>query len=158
MLHSRPRRRGSTLVESAIVYPVLMMLVLGIITIGLMVFRYQQVAHAAREGARWASVHGSVWAAEQVKAATTDADVYTNAIAPHTGGMNTPELSYTVTWPNGQAPTRASLETITLADGTTQTVEKTRYNTVEVTVQYTWSSAMFWTMTVSSKSVNIMSY
>ncbi|MHC5540093.1 TadE family protein, partial [Singulisphaera rosea] len=46
-------RRGAVMAESAVVYSALMLLLLGMITVGLGVFRYQQVASLAREGARW---------------------------------------------------------------------------------------------------------
>lgn len=42
--------------EAAIVYPVLLMLLLAGASIGLGVFRAQEVAHLARESARWASL------------------------------------------------------------------------------------------------------
>ena len=56
------KRRGATLVEAAIVYSVLFQLLIGMIVGGLGVFRYQQVASLAREGARYASVRGTQYA------------------------------------------------------------------------------------------------
>ena len=55
---SRHHRRGTVLVESAIIYSVMLFLLFAIIVGGLGMFRYQAVAHLAREGARYASVHG----------------------------------------------------------------------------------------------------
>lgn len=55
---SRPSR-GTNAVEAAIALPVAFLLILGTCVIGLGVFRYQQVASLAREGARYASVHGA---------------------------------------------------------------------------------------------------
>ena len=80
----RQRRPGAVLVESAMIYPILLVLVFAIVTLGVGVFRYQQVAHAAREGARWAAVHGAMYAQESGKPAATPADVYAHAIAPQT--------------------------------------------------------------------------
>ena len=51
-------RRGVHLVESAIVYPIVLLLLIGVLVVGLGVFRYQQMASLARDGARWASVRG----------------------------------------------------------------------------------------------------
>ena len=58
---AKNRRRGTTTVEFAITCPIVFFLVFATIIGGLGVFRYQQVAAAAREGARWASVHGTDW-------------------------------------------------------------------------------------------------
>jgi TadE-like protein len=54
-----PKRHGTTLVESALVYPVAFLLTLGLIVGAMGVYRYQEVSHVAREGARWASTHGA---------------------------------------------------------------------------------------------------
>lgn len=54
----RRRRRGIHLVECALVYPLVLLVFIGMIVVGMGVFRYQQVAALAREGSRWASVRG----------------------------------------------------------------------------------------------------
>src|SRR5581483_6642594 len=54
---ARPRT-GATIVESAIVYPVVFLLLLGLIVGGMGIFRYQEVSALARAGARYASTHG----------------------------------------------------------------------------------------------------
>src|SRR4051812_46498612 len=61
------RRRGSAIVEFAVVAPVLISLVLGIIEIGRVVMLAQVATNAAREGARYA-VQGN--------APTTTVDTY----------------------------------------------------------------------------------
>ena len=50
------KRRAALAVEMAVVLPVLLFLLLMLIVGGIGVFRYQQVACLAREGARWGSV------------------------------------------------------------------------------------------------------
>jgi len=52
-------RRGAVLVEAAVVYPVFLLFLLGILVLGLGVFRYGQLAALSWEGARWASVRGT---------------------------------------------------------------------------------------------------
>lgn len=47
------RERGAVLVEMALVLPVLLLLLLGIITVGGAYNEKQQLTHAAREGARY---------------------------------------------------------------------------------------------------------
>jgi hypothetical protein len=46
------------ILESAIVYPALFILFLGLVVGGLAIFRYQEMASLARMGARYASTHG----------------------------------------------------------------------------------------------------
>jgi len=55
------RRKGATLVECAIVYPITFLLILGLIIGGMGIFRYQEVAALARTGARYLSTHGNTW-------------------------------------------------------------------------------------------------
>jgi TadE-like protein len=52
------RRRGQALVEFALVVPVLFLLFLGIVETGRLVFYLHTLNNAAREGARYAIVHG----------------------------------------------------------------------------------------------------
>lgn len=53
------RRRGSSLVETALVTIPFFTLIIGIIACGYLVFTYDSLAFAAQQGARWASVRGS---------------------------------------------------------------------------------------------------
>ena len=50
-------RRGQTMVELAMVLPLFLMVLIGIIIIGIGVFYQQQITNAAREGARFAAIH-----------------------------------------------------------------------------------------------------
>ncbi len=94
MRRSVQPRSGATLVESAIVYPLLFLVLLGTVILVLGVFRYMEVAALAREGCRWASVHGSQYAKDTGKpAATTSADVYNNVIVPQAVGLNLSKLT-----------------------------------------------------------------
>lgn len=102
-LGSSSSRRGAHAVEAAFIYPVVLLLMIGLIIGGIAVFRYNQVANLAREGARWASVHGWSYKHEQNPSnpsptLTTSAEVYNNAILPKVAGMDTARLSYTITW------------------------------------------------------------
>jgi hypothetical protein len=51
--------RGQTLVELALVAPVFVMLLIGIITLGIGVFYQQQITNAAREAARFAAINSA---------------------------------------------------------------------------------------------------
>lgn len=53
------RSRGQALVEFALVLPIALMVLVGIIALGIGVFYQQEVTNAAREAARYASVHSA---------------------------------------------------------------------------------------------------
>jgi Flp pilus assembly protein TadG len=72
----------------AVVGSVFFVLLLMIITGAVLVSRYQQVAAVAREGARYASVHGGQYAAETGNTAASKADIFTNAVGPMAVGLN----------------------------------------------------------------------
>jgi Flp pilus assembly protein TadG len=54
----RTSRRGAVTVEAAIVIPVFLLMVIGMIDLGLGMARRATLSHACREGARQAAVHG----------------------------------------------------------------------------------------------------
>ena len=51
------RQRGSTIVEQAIILPLLLAMFFGIIDMGRALYSYSFVSYIAREATRWASVH-----------------------------------------------------------------------------------------------------
>jgi hypothetical protein len=53
------RERGQTMVELALVLPLFVMVLVGIISLGIGVFYQQQVTNAAREAARYAAIHSA---------------------------------------------------------------------------------------------------
>lgn len=58
-IRRRSAPRGQTLTEFALVAPLFMSLLVGIIVLGMVVFYQQQVTNAAREAARYAAVHSA---------------------------------------------------------------------------------------------------
>src|SRR5262249_61481133 len=107
--HRHDQRRGAALVEAAIVYPVLWLLLIGMIVGGLGVFRYNQVASLAREGSRYASVRGAQYATETGQPAATDGPTGTIStyVKDKAAGLDTESLTVTTTWntSNGLTPT-----------------------------------------------------
>lgn len=55
-LSSRPSERGAAIIEMALVTPLLLLLLLGIVEFGYLFAQYNEIRHAAREGARYAAV------------------------------------------------------------------------------------------------------
>jgi Flp pilus assembly protein TadG len=143
------RRRGTTTVEFAITCPIVFFLVFATIVGGLGVFRYQQVAAAAREGARWASVHGADYADETDNPAATPADIFNNAILPASVTLDPSQLTYSVTWNKSNQPLQV-----------TEEYERPIGNTVTVTVTYQWfpEAYLVGPITLSSTSTAQMIY
>jgi Flp pilus assembly protein TadG len=105
----RADRRGAAMLEAAMVYPVTMLLLIGTVVLGIAVFRYEQVQSLAREGARYASVHGPTYASEQNASYATNATVL-SYIETMAVGMQSSDLSCTVTW--SPSPPSASIPSI----------------------------------------------
>ncbi len=57
-MRDAPRERGAAIVEMAMVAPLLLLLLLGIIEFGAVFAQFNDVRHGAREGARFAAVNG----------------------------------------------------------------------------------------------------
>lgn len=51
--------RGQAILETALAIPLILLVIMGIVELGRMMFIYDQVTNAAREGARWAAVQPS---------------------------------------------------------------------------------------------------
>ncbi len=54
----RVRRRGVTMLETAIVAPLMLILLLGVMDLGIAVYANNTLAEAVRAGTRYAAVHG----------------------------------------------------------------------------------------------------
>jgi Flp pilus assembly protein TadG len=145
----RCRHRGTTAVEFAVACPILFFLLFATMIGGLGVFRYQQVAAVAREGARWACVRGGQYEKDTGKPAATPEDIYNNAILPAATMLKPEHLSYEVTWDISNLPLQV-----------TDDVQEPFGNTVTVTVTYQWFPEMFLTgpFTVTSSSTAQMMY
>ncbi|MDG3004754.1 TadE/TadG family type IV pilus assembly protein [Paludisphaera mucosa] len=96
----RRARKGAVLVESAIVYAVFLMLLLGGLSVGLGIFRHQEIAHLARESARWSSL--------QDVSMRTPAQIMTNVIRPNAVGVDPDDLTVTTT------PAQTDMATVTI--------------------------------------------
>jgi Flp pilus assembly protein TadG len=172
LLHNLARRRGAHLVECAFIFPVTFLLVAGLVVCAMGVFRYQQMAHLAREAARYAAVHAGEFQQENaaaIKAGTlpnvTSNYIITNIVQANAVCLDTSSLQVAVkistsngtfdwddTADNGQR-WPFSLETI---NGTNYSLT----NTVSVTVTYTWVPEWFLSgpLTLTSTAVMPLCY
>jgi Flp pilus assembly protein TadG len=139
------QRRGTTAIEFAVAFPIVFFLLLATIVGGMGVFRYQQVAAVAREGGRWACVHGGQYEEDTGKPAATPEDIFNKAILPAATMLRPEHVSYSVTWDQSNMPLQV-----------TDDVQEPFGNTVTVTVNYQWFPEMFligpFTLTSSSTS------
>lgn len=138
------------MVEMAIVTPVALIFVFGLIVGGLGAFRYQEVGYLAREASRWASVHGAEYASETGHAAASPTDVYNQIIVPKATGLDLSKLTYSVTWQTSNQRTHTAV-----VGGNTVTIA----NTVTVTLNYNWIPEGYVpAKTLTSTSVSVMSF
>lgn len=91
-------RRGTTIVEMAIVAPLAFLLLIGLVVGGLGVFRYNQVSALAREGARWAAVRGKNFERTQHASPVTQADLLNSVIQPRAAALSMDRLDCSLTW------------------------------------------------------------
>ena len=75
---SRRGRRGSTLIEAAFVFPMLLAILLGLMDFTRYLFAYQFVSYAAREATRFAQVRG---ADSKTPATPESVDAYVRGLA-----------------------------------------------------------------------------
>jgi Flp pilus assembly protein TadG len=102
--NSSSSRPAAAVLETAIVLPATFFLVFGLCVGAMGIFRYQEVATLAREGARYASTHGYQYRKDAGLPLGTSADwstdIYTNAVAPFIVCLDSNQLTYQVNWPD----------------------------------------------------------
>jgi Flp pilus assembly protein TadG len=146
-----PQRPGATVVECAFVYPVLFLLVLGMMVGAGGIFRYSQLASLAREGARYAVVHGGQYAQENNTTVPTPDDIFNNVIAPMAVGFDTTQMGHSITYNTTYWPYHTTLD----SNNNVVPIQ----NTVTVTLTYQWvPEAFLGGVTLSATSVMPMSY
>ena len=151
MRRAPQRRSGATVVECAVVYPAVFLVILCLLVGAAGVFRYSQLASLTRETARYASVHGRQYAQEMKVTAPTPADIYDTVVLQREVGFDTSQLGYSITYDTTNWPYHTTL------DSSNNVVPI--QNTVKVTLTYQWvPEAFLGGVTLSSTSVMPMSY
>jgi len=146
----RKKRPAATLVETGLVLGITLLLLVGLIVLGLGVFRYQQTAAVAREAARWASVRGGLFAQETGQPAATQASVKSQVIPRYSTGLDPNSITvFSVTWDDPS-------EFPTFFDAKNQVWKS---NAVHVTFSYQWLPRVFFGgATLTSTSEMPISY
>jgi Flp pilus assembly protein TadG len=172
MLLHRPRRRGVHALESAFVYGLLMVLVAGLMVLAMGVFRYQEMAHLAREAARFAAVHGGQYQQENAAAITAgtlptvdDNYITTNIVKARAVVLDPSKLTVQIRFnmSSGSYDWDDTANNGQRWPSSQKTINGTNYsetNTVSVTVSYQWVPEWFLAgpITLTSTSVMPMCY
>jgi hypothetical protein len=172
LLHSDARRSGATLVEVAIIFNLVLVLLIGLVVGAMGVFRYQQMAYLAREAARYAAVHGGQYQHENAQAISqhtlpnvTRDYIQDKVILANASNLDASLLQVTITLnnPNGSFDWDDTDNNNQRWPNTPQTINGTNYNvtnTVSVTVTYQWTPEWFFSgpITMSSTAVMPMCY
>jgi len=157
-----PERQGVSTVEFAVVSAVTLFLILAVVIGGMGMFRYQEVAHLAREGARYASTHGGKYLLDGIAAKTgvpavsSSSDLRTYLL-PKTSLLDPSHLSISVAWsaPSSIVPQNIPswLDTNPLLVPPGQIVYR---NYVTVTVTYQWMPELYLIGPITLKSTSVM--
>ena len=134
-LRRRRREAGSALVENAVVVSVLLMIFFGVIDFGRALYTFNFVAHAAREGTRYASVRGLTAGTAcsgspfpaGCTATSADVSTYLKNSLPALDGT---KMTVTTTWP---------VQTYSPALCSTASTKNSPGCTVQVNVSYSYS-------------------
>lgn len=172
LLNRATRRRGAHLVETAFVFPLVMLLVAGLMVGSMGVFRYQEMAYLAREAARFAAAHGGQYQKENAAAITqgtlpnvTSAYLVSNIVQANAVSLDSSRLQVTVNFntSSGSYSWDDTTDNGNRWPYSTLTVNGTNYNvtnTVSVTVTYQWMPEwlVVGPITLTSTSVMPMCY
>jgi Flp pilus assembly protein TadG len=165
-IHRRRRRRGAVMVEFAVLAPVLLFLVFAQIVGGLGIFRYQEVAHLARDGARYASTHGGMYQQEGIAQRTgVPAVAGSSDLASYLAGktvlLDPNQMQVSVSWTAPSSLTTANMPTyVDMNPNLIPPGQSVIQNYVIVTVKYDWfpETYLVGPITLTSTSKMPMSY
>jgi Flp pilus assembly protein TadG len=108
---ARRRRRGAALVETVITTTALMTLMLGMVDLGVAITRMHMISEAARQGARKATVQGSLapsslnggpWGTTAFSGNGNSSDPKVTLIQPYLTGIDLSTVTVNVTWPDAK--------------------------------------------------------
>jgi len=168
----RLRRSGAHVVECALVFPLVFLLIFGLVVGGMGIYNYQQVCYLAREAARYASVHGGQY--QQEKAAliangtlpnVNKQYILTNIITANATNMDAANVQVSINFnmSSGSYDWDDTADNGNRWPSSVKTISSVNYNetnTVSVTVTYTWNPELYFIgpITLTSTSVMPMCY
>jgi Flp pilus assembly protein TadG len=171
----QPQRRGASTVELAVVCSATLFLIFAMIVGGSGVFRYQEVAHLAREGCRYAATHGGQYQ-QDIKSgtiSTTVSQVISSSdvqayLLPKTAALDPSKLTITASWSTGpgSSPPPSNITPINMPTymntnpNAIPPGQTTLQNYVTITVSYQWFPELYLVgpITLTSTATMPMSY
>lgn len=93
--------RGQSLIEFALILPVLMILLVGVFDLGRAVMLSETLNTAVREGTRYAIVHGALASSPSGPAPLTSTAIDT-VVRQYATGINS-TITITITWPDSNS-------------------------------------------------------
>ena len=97
-MRQRDADGGQAIVEFALILPVLLLLILGLINVALAIEQENTLANAAREGARYAIVHGSTATSPIGPCSSCTNATVTSIVA--NAAVSVPSVSVTIDYPD----------------------------------------------------------
>jgi Flp pilus assembly protein TadG len=163
---ARSRRQGIATVEFGLVCSAVFALVLSLIVGGLGIFRFQEVAHLAREGARYAATHGGQYQQDGIATSTgvsavSSSDTLRSYLLPRTLLLTSSNLTITASWSGAGSVTPSNMPTYVNTDSNlSPPAQISIQNYVTVTVSYKWMPEVYVVgpITLTSTSTMPMSY
>ena len=95
---ARDRERGATLVEFAFVFLAFVLLTVGLMELGRGVWTYTTLAHACRQGARFAMVHGGYNPVKDAQDNNITEAAVEEAVKANVIGLDPSKITVITTW------------------------------------------------------------
>lgn len=138
------RRSGASVVEFAVVAPLFVVIIFGLIVGGVGVFRYNLISSLAREAARVGSVQGIDYERETNKPAATQDSLHTGIVLAKAAALDPARLTTAVSWDRSNAPKHFGTDKVTTT------------NHIIVTVSYRWQPAALFGQEITLASTSRM--
>ncbi len=135
--------RGAVAVEFALVAPLILVLLFGIVEFGVMMYNQAVITNAAREGARWGAVQSAMLVPQPVNCSTTGLSTLMGSGCSGTGTASSAcqvasnySTNYLITFGSGSPPT-ITVSCVTPSNGTSTAAA------IQVQVSYSYAGLGF---------------
>jgi Flp pilus assembly protein TadG len=136
------QRAGALALETAIVLPVFLLLLIALLVGGMGVFHYQQASCLAQEAARWASVRGRDFQKDTNQSSPTEEQILQQAVLPLAASMDTSQIALQVQWIDQGSSTTQSWDSSPKDVKSLTAQGDWVQDTVRATITYTWSPGL----------------
>jgi Flp pilus assembly protein TadG len=155
MIARRQTRLGASLVEFALVALLTILLLIGVVVGGIGIYRYNMVATLAREGSRYASVHGTQYANDTGGTTVSSSSAILSYLQTtfannnwQSIGLDGTKITCSAAWSSQPAGAVYRMQIVN-----NQIVSIN--NTVTVTINYQWTPEAFFGGSINFKSTSV---